>query len=1270
MHVHLPQRPHPPCRRIWTFACTFALLQATALPLLGAPGPDWPLYRSDLNLTRHNSGKGKLATPVLRWRAFLGGGPVAPRALDANLDGVDDVLAIEGGAVSARGWNGKVLWKTGPISATKVLAVAQLNDDPYDEIVVRVAGGVRVLSAVNGASLWSSPAGMYPKLGVIHVADFNGDGRADVAMADVGGSQSAVSGALRIYSLVGTPSMIASTPDLIDGAKARGDLLRLTDVDGDGLPDIYMPVMTVLAKGTVYVFSGKTGKLIGKSDEIDRVSCDRPVSLPQKTGSPLVLCTNTFAEILGTLSLRGAYAASLSGDKLVRKWQYLVPDESKDRFHGGFVGDVEGDGQLELVATEWVAGAWRLRILDVLTGKSVGELAGSVPWLGQTDIKADDTLRLGGQGPGLILCRVGDDAIDGVGAEVRLISWTRKDGFSSFATLGKGAGALVWASENGSADPANRPAPATTFALGGTDMDLLLRSDSDGDMRFDRVEVLHVSAAAKVTKLAGADFGMQPFVGPILTTSAGRHVLISTPDGQSAVMAADMKLLNDPDGDGDANLIYGAAAYPRLLAARVNAADATPRVLASEGGRLRVYDLSAASPTLPPKVTLDLGEGADAVYGNLIDLDGDGSRELVVRSRSNAGSGVLDAYGTTGTKLWSYVHPGGVLRWSVRDGGLFGPIPAGKGHDLLVGLIDPNVSPSINGRVTLVSGATGKSKWAPGAACSGFEAMPFAFDGDAAEPAAIFSIYGARMRCRVSDGAVIAQVSHTVPRYGAPMLVDLDGDGARDVVIGEGFAGLGAERAPGFTTIWNTKGNEYYHRPATLFAAGKELLVATLVNADPEIRVFDARTGKLAWKQRYAAGSLLDAKATMDTLPLTSGLISVADLVGDGKPSLLFTTSDGWLYAVSALNGAVRWSSDWGGKIGDPIVADLDGDGEVEILFSSPDGYLNALDHDVLGALAWVRENDGSGPATTPADDIDSQEDSELLHVNWASLAGAQGYAVQVADQQGAVVVPMTQVGAGTAVTFDDLNLQLGHVYRSEVRGWIDGTAGKQYSLPTLSDGVTIVDLSAPEITGLKAEPPGLNTGGSTVIRATLIDATRLAAVEVDVVDAEGTVVAHWQRPLAVRKHDLDWTWKAASESGAPVPAGAYSVTVTARDGAGHVGKFGINVLVCAVDEVVGVGVCLEGGGDVVDAGASEDGGASPDAGTTADVTSPDAGAPDVTGTDDGLNGADVSSTATAEAGNPSDPDNCCSAAPVPGLPMWPVLLFAVVLLAYRRRRT
>ncbi len=233
--------------------------------------------------------------------------------------------------------------------------------------------------------------------------------------------------------------------------------------------------------------------------------------------------------------------------------------------------------------------------------------------------------------------------------------------------------------------------------------------------------------------------------------------------------------------------------------------------------------------------------------------------------------------------------------------------------------------------------------------------------------------------------------------------------------------------------------------------------------------------------------------------------------------------------------------------------------------------------------------------------------------------------------------MPLGHVGPGTSMTVDGLNLHLGRTYVSTVRAWIDGDKGKQYSRPTSSDGVKIVDLSPPWIENLRATPAVvLQGGGDSVIEATLYDTTRLARVNVQVSAPDGAIVAKWQRALAVRVHELARPWPGVDAKGDPLPAGTYKVTVVARDGAGHEATASVQITRCAAGEVIVNGGC-----------------------GTASVQP------------DGVTGPDVDSDAGASSTVPREPDDdCCSASPTsgPGHLTGLLALLACVLVVFKRR--
>ena len=85
----------------------------------------------------------------------------------------------------------------------------------------------------------------------------------------------------------------------------------------------------------------------------------------------------------------------------------------------------------------------------------------------------------------------------------------------------------------------------------------------------------------------------------------------------------------------------------------------------------------------------------------------------------------------------------------------------------------------------------------------------------------------------------------------------------------------------------------------------------------------------------------------------------IADVDGDGKKEVVFSTTDGFVYALRG-DGGLMWSFMTGGKrrlpsnfglIPSPTVADLDRDGSSEVIVPSTDGHLYVLSSG--GELMW-----------------------------------------------------------------------------------------------------------------------------------------------------------------------------------------------------------------------------------------------------------------------------------------------------------------------------
>lgn len=1128
----------------------------------------WPQARHDAQRSSHVPAAGNLTQPAVRWRFFLGGGVGLAMSLDVDLDGQDEILAIEGGHLTARSPLGKLHWSTPALGATGVRGIVDLTGDGIPEVIATGQNDAHVISAVTGAVLWSSPAKLLPLLTFVAAADFDGDGVADLALAPNGGAGLTVYPTTHIFRFVGAIKEFATTPvpsPGIDAVVSAGT--AAIDVDGDGVADI-------LQCGTkhIYAFHGKTGALMAQSEALNDLAFGGATiaSVPTPGGAPLLVYAADDKN--GAYQLRGTYVMRREGTTLKLLWSYALADVAADRFRvaPASIGDLDGDGVAEMVFGRFSAGHWQIEARDLLTGNVLHTADENASWLGavagQGGPALASTFRLGAAGPLTLRCTLATTAdVPPYGAQ-RLLTWSRTAGFQQLADLGNGllSGANLQPVAGNPALAATA-VPLSTPMTGATE--LLVSRDLDGDLRADRLDLLRVAFTGQVTTQAQKTMAspLQP-LSVVRDGKGGRKVLTSAQDGRCAMLDAALALTNDADGDGVADLRYGGASNPHMTVAPVKDTDTTPLLLTATGDQLVVLDPALAGPVTPPTVKWSFRSGSWPPRANMADLDGDGTREVLVRHRPTVKGATLSAFTAMGIPIWDYLNPQGPWQWATNDGDNFAVADVdGDGADDAVAVFALSGASQPGDRYSgVVSGKTGKALWPADAACGGMDGSSFAVD-TSVKPARIdWSVYYFRFLCEATTGQMLNKASGKSMAYGVPMLRDLDDDGLPDHVLAGAGGGMAAETVATAAQLWVAGDADIYHAAATLLQSGKDVLVASCSNVEPSVTTRDARTGKTLWRRIYLDGKAwVPADAPKSALP-SMGLVSVADLTGLGHPSLLFRTAQGWLYAVNALDGSVDWALDWGGAFGDPIPADIDGDGLVEVLVAFSDGYLYALDHSSLSQVAWVRDNAGSGPALAEAQDIDQQEDTTALHANWATVAGAQGYVLEILDGGGAVVSPFTDVKLATEATASGLSLQPGMNYRASVRGYVTVGKDQAFSVATLSDGVTIVDVSAPWIDGQLATPAALGPGGSSMFVAHLHDKTRLASWRLDIAAAGGTTPTFTaQGPLAKPEWDLIQPWSALDAAGKPLPAGDYVATVTATDTAGHTATASMTVHVC-----------------------------------------------------------------------------------------------------------
>jgi len=223
---------------------------------------------------------------------------------------------------------------------------------------------------------------------------------------------------------------------------------------------------------------------------------------------------------------------------------------------------------------------------------------------------------------------------------------------------------------------------------------------------------------------------------------------------------------------------------------------------------------------------------------------------------------------------------------------------------------------------------------------------------------------------------VFARVGTAFLHSATPALVDLDGDGAREIVIGTQTDSLYAYHAdtsvcPGFPVALG--GN----------LAGSP--VAGDINNDGMVDLVACDAGG-AVRALHADGTPLWTRGITNTT-FFSPSPALADVDGDGKLETFFPGSDGKLYGFddngSDLPGWPVTYSTITTTESSPIIADIDGDGGLDVILGYEDRFI----------LAWHSNGsivDGFPVTTLDAmrgvpcvADVDGDGDIDLLAAGW-----------------------------------------------------------------------------------------------------------------------------------------------------------------------------------------------------------------------------------------------------------------------------------------------
>jgi thermitase len=268
------------------------------------------------------------------------------------------------------------------------------------------------------------------------------------------------------------------------------------------------------------------------------------------------------------------------------------------------------------------------------------------------------------------------------------------------------------------------------------------------------------------------------------------------------------------------------------------------------------------------------------------------------------------------------------------------------------------------------------------------------------------------------------------PQYG-PFVADVDGDGRYEIGFLRNIGGCGGNS--GQFTYVHTDGSAVTGWPAAFSdqIAGEVVSIADIDGDGKAETVFGGVGGACDPDLKYAVNVLRSDGTPMPNWPQRLPLghafaqTALADITGDGKPEIIVGTDKGAVYAWSSngtlipgfpKNLGVIQAEEMAVK-SCPALGDIDGDGKLEMAATGIDGRVFVWDIDAAPSAAaneW-RMYQGDAAHTGFRKAVAAVTSQTLEAENLARTASAVGSSVAV-NQTGASNSAFVQINSGSAV--------------------------------------------------------------------------------------------------------------------------------------------------------------------------------------------------------------------------------------------------------------
>jgi hypothetical protein len=1066
-----------------------------------------------------------LAAPNVAWRTFLGGAPSHGSTFfpietpSAPLTRQHAIVARGGRFVALNVMTQQQLWESVVLGPGGVAGIADLDGDGTSEVVVQTQTQAHVLDGATGVVRWSSDPELVETMGMTRVRDMDGDGLPDVYIDNGVGANYGIDAASAYTFVSGLGVKLWDFP-LIgpDPLTVSSGTDGLMDLNGDGETEVVLP-------------SFSSARILRGSDGSELTNLMAPQTVPAGSFQH----TSSFAVDLdgeGDLEvvLVQEYTISPQAGPLVAAYRVDVAAGTNELLWvtqvnapnvqfaatSDLLSDLDGDGISEVVfSSRTGTEAWRTQVLAGASGALIAEMVGS---------RLEGTFDLDGV-PGKELVLASDAGLSVFHFDAEAPTPLLQIGSTIPNRRGvnqqsRDLRASTWMDQKLAV--LTRPGQTPLLLAGELSTDFHLKSANGGFASIDGYALTNgdwVKAHTYAPKLG-------TITGVIEAGSATRpyaQLAFGASTGLVDVLNQEMEVTNGLTWFGGQRLgafVGGSSVRGNPLVAEDDEGPFV--VLPGTAIGTVVADATFASWIIPP-----IPRWWDATLTNVAVLDVDGSTRVAGVSQ---GQSLVSLDSKTGVGPTAVEMPLG-FPWGT-------PVTLRTGTGTRVAIDWRDFTLQI--RQTAVDFSSGQVV---------FEGAPLPFGGyfgssvgdlDQNGVDEWYSMTSGTLRQRDAlTGQATTITSLTEIGYSLP-LVTSHPQGGSALFLQGGWSAVGLVDAAGQTS-WTSPVMEPINAMAGSIvecAAGRRFVTAGTLS--PTLSAHDLSTGAAVATRTFAGGEAFQdvaAATAAGTRPGVMGHVTgVSSLAG--APAALVGSSDGHLYVVDPCTLDLRWALDLGASVGDPVVADSDGDGEDEILVAAADGFLYGLDDFSFPApFVELSGQPSTGPlVVTPGVSID---------VSWDAVDGADGYEVALVGPDDKPVWSPPYVPVDVPSIQLELDGALANrPYRVVARVAGDEPGKEGFSIPVLVSDTT------PPSASLDA------TGGAKAVLA--VAATDDLALDHLLLEVADAIAAEAFLDGASSSTSLDWS-PGAEHWGTDVP-----LTVTVVDSAGLRAK---KTVVAMVDE-------------------------------------------------------------------------------------------------------